>query len=198
MYKVCADINDVEYRPVLLDEHFQISANKLLAACDENTKIIWICSPNNPTGNSINREAIEDVLQKFEGIVIIDEAYSDFSNETPMRTELNKYPNMIVLNTMSKAWGCAAIRLGMAFASKEIIDIFNNTPGMNALACTIIAAVRRPVFNAFISRENDMNIPIPSVDSMGVGDYFKYMATLVTIYCTLIFLIQAFALFSRK
>ena len=125
MYKVCADINDVEYRPVLLDEHFQISANKLLAACDENTKIIWICSPNNPTGNSINREAIEEVLQKFEGIVIIDEAYSDFSNETPMRTELNKYPNMIVLNTMSKAWGCAAIRLGMAFASKEIINIFN-------------------------------------------------------------------------
>ena len=125
MYKVCADINDVVYRPVLLDEHFQISANKLLAACDENTKIIWICSPNNPTGNSINREAIEEVLQKFEGIVIIDEAYSDFSNETPMRTELNKYPNMIVLNTMSKAWGCAAIRLGMAFASKDIIDIFN-------------------------------------------------------------------------
>ena len=125
MYKVCADINDVEYRPVLLDEHFQISANKLLAACDENTKIIWICSPNNPTGNSINREAIEEVLQKFEGIVIIDEAYSDFSNETPMRTELHKYPNMIVLNTMSKAWGCAAIRLGMAFASKEIINIFN-------------------------------------------------------------------------
>ena len=125
MYKVCADINDVEYRPVLLDEHFQISANKLLAACDENTKIIWICSPNNPTGNSINREAIEEVLQKFEGIVIIDEAYSDFSNETPMRTELHKHPNMIVLNTMSKAWGCAAIRLGMAFASKEIINIFN-------------------------------------------------------------------------
>jgi histidinol-phosphate aminotransferase len=125
MYKVCADINDVEYRPVLLDEHFQISAARLLEACDENTKIIWICSPNNPTGNSINREAIEEVLQKFNGIVIIDEAYSDFSNEKPMRAELRKHPNMIVLNTMSKAWGCAAIRLGMAFASKEIIDIFN-------------------------------------------------------------------------
>ncbi len=82
----------------------------------------------------------------------------------------------------------------IAFFSGLIIDIFNNTPGMNALACTIIAAVRRPVFNAFISRENDMNIPIPSVDSMGVGDYFKYMATLVTLYCTLIFLIQAFTL----
>jgi histidinol-phosphate aminotransferase len=125
MYKVCADINDVEYRPVLLNEHFQITAAKLLDACDENTKIIWICSPNNPTGNNINREAIEEVLQKFNGIVIIDEAYSDFSNEKPMRAELRKHPNMIVLNTMSKAWGCAAIRLGMAFASKEIIDIFN-------------------------------------------------------------------------
>ena len=125
MYKVCADINDVEYRPVLLDEHFQITASKLLDACDANTKIIWICSPNNPTGNNINREAIEEVLQKFNGIVIIDEAYSDFSNEKPMRAELRKHPNMIVLNTMSKAWGCAAIRLGMAFASKEIIDIFN-------------------------------------------------------------------------
>ena len=84
--------------------------------------------------------------------------------------------------------------LTIAFFSGLIIDIFNNTPGMNALACTIMAALRRPVFNLFVSRENDMNIPIPSVDSMGVSDYFKYMATLVTIYCTLIFLIQAFSL----
>lgn len=125
MYKVCADINDVEYRPVLLDEHFQISADKLLKACDKNTKIIWICSPNNPTGNSLNREEIVKVLTQFEGIVIIDEAYSDFSSQPPFRLELRKYPNMIVLNTMSKAWGCAAIRLGMAFAQKDIIDLFN-------------------------------------------------------------------------
>ena len=84
--------------------------------------------------------------------------------------------------------------LTIAFFSGLIIDIFDNTPGMNALACTLMAAVRRPVFNMFVSRENDMNIPIPSVDSMGVGDYLKYMATLVTVYCTLIFLIQAFSL----
>jgi len=84
--------------------------------------------------------------------------------------------------------------LTVAFFSGLIIDIFNNTPGMNALSCTIMAAMRRPVFNLFVSRENDMNIPIPSVDSMGVGDYFKYMATLVTVYCALIFLIQAFSL----
>ena len=84
--------------------------------------------------------------------------------------------------------------LTIAFFSGLVIDIFNNTPGMNALACTMLAAVRRPVFNLFVSRENDMNIPIPSVDSMGVSDYFKYMATLVAFYCTLIFLIQAFSL----
>ena len=84
--------------------------------------------------------------------------------------------------------------LTIAFFSGLIIDIFNNTPGMNALACTLMAAVRRPVFNAYVTTENDNNQPIPSVNSMGVGDYFKYMATLVTLYCTLIFLIQAFSL----
>ncbi len=125
MYEVCADINAVEYRPVLLDEHYQIDAEKLLAACDDNTKAIWICSPNNPTGNLIHRETIEEVLQKFEGIVIVDEAYSDFAKLRPFRLDVAQYPNLIVLNTMSKAWGCAAIRLGMAFASKEIISIFN-------------------------------------------------------------------------
>lgn len=125
MYKVCADINDTEYRPVLLDDNYQMSADKLLNACDNNTKLVWICSPNNPTGNSLDHGEIIKVLTCFEGIVIIDEAYSDFSSQKPLREELQKYPNMIVLNTMSKAWGCAAIRLGMAFARKEIIDIFN-------------------------------------------------------------------------
>ena len=125
MYRVCADINDVEYRPVLLDEHFQMKADELLAACDEHTKLIWICSPNNPTGNNLNREEIVKVIQQFEGLVIVDEAYSDFSKQKPLRNELSNYPNLLVLNTMSKAWGCAAIRLGMAFASKEIIGLFN-------------------------------------------------------------------------
>ena len=125
MYKVCADINDVEYRPVLLDEHYQITADRLLAATDDHTKIIWLCTPNNPTGNSLNREEIIKVIENFEGLVIVDEAYSDFSSQKTLRSELAKYPNLIVLNTMSKAWGCAAIRLGMAFASPEIIAIFN-------------------------------------------------------------------------
>ena len=125
MYKVCADINDVEYRPVLLDDSYQTTAEKLLAATDAHTKMIWLCSPNNPTGNCLMREEVIKVIEQFEGIVIVDEAYSDFSSQPTLRTELSKYPNLIVLNTMSKAWGCAAIRLGMAFASEEIIGLFN-------------------------------------------------------------------------
>ena len=125
MYQVCADINDVEYRPVLLGDKFQLDADSLLKACDRNTKVVWICSPNNPTGNNLDQAAIERVLEQFQGIVVIDEAYSDFSTAEVFRTKIQRYPNLIVLNTLSKAWGCAAIRLGMAFASKEIVDLFN-------------------------------------------------------------------------
>lgn len=125
MYKVCADINDVEYRKVLLDNQFQTTADELLNATDVNTKLIWICSPNNPTGNIIKRDVIENVLRRFDGLVVLDEAYSDFSAERPMRLQLDMYPNLIVLNTLSKAWGMAAIRLGMAFAQESIIELFN-------------------------------------------------------------------------
>ena len=125
MYKVCADINDVAYRPVLLDENFQVTADRILAATDENTKLIWLCSPNNPSGNTIVREEIAKVINQFEGLVVVDEAYSDFSSQKTFRSEILMHPNLIVLNTMSKAWGCAAIRLGMAFASQDIIDLFN-------------------------------------------------------------------------
>jgi len=125
MYKVCADINNVEYRSVPLTEDWQLDAKTLLAATDAHTKVIWICSPNNPTGNDMSREAIREVLTSFSGIVVIDEAYSDFSANQPFRDLLDSYPNMIVLNTFSKAWASAAIRLGMAFASEEIIGLFN-------------------------------------------------------------------------
>ena len=125
MYKVCADINDVEYRPVCLEEGFQLNAEKLLAATDANTKLVWICSPNNPTGNALNRDEMSKVINGFDGIVIIDEAYSDFSTQVPFRSEIARHPNLVVLNTMSKAWGCAALRLGMAFASKDIIELMN-------------------------------------------------------------------------
>ncbi len=125
MYRVCADINDVEYRPVLLDDQFQLHADALLAACDDHTKLIWICSPNNPTGNSMQRDEVLRVIDAFQGIVVLDEAYSDFSRQRPFRSELAQHPNLVVLNTMSKAWASAAIRLGMAFASADIIAIFN-------------------------------------------------------------------------
>ncbi len=125
MYKVCADINNVEYRKVLLDDHYQLSAAKLLAACDAKTKVVWLCSPNNPTGNNLDRSEIETVVKETQCIVVIDEAYADFSENRSFRKDLALYPNLIVLNTFSKAWGCAALRLGMAFASAEIIELFN-------------------------------------------------------------------------
>ena len=149
MYKVCADINDVAYRPVLLDEQYQITADKLLAAADAHTKIIWLCTPNNPTGNCLNREEVVKVIEQFDGLVIVDEAYSDFASQRSLRFDLAQYPNLIVLNTMSKAWGCAAIRLGMAFASKEIIDIFNKVKypyNVNLLTQQqALEALKRPI-----------------------------------------------------
>ena len=125
MYRVCADINNVEYRIVLLDDQYAFSATQLLAATDAHTKLIWLCSPNNPTGNSFNRNEMLSLIEAFDGIVIVDEAYGDFSAQKTLRHEIANHPNLIVLSTLSKAWGCAAIRLGMAFAQREIIDIFN-------------------------------------------------------------------------
>jgi histidinol-phosphate aminotransferase len=125
MYKVSANINDVEYRKVLLDENFQFSADKLLDATNLYTKIIWLCSPNNPTGNSLDRAEIIKLLTSFEGIVVLDEAYIDFASEGSFSEMLSRYPNLVILQTFSKAWGSAAIRLGMAFASTEIIAVLN-------------------------------------------------------------------------
>ena len=125
MYQVCADVNDVEYRKVLLDENFQFKAEDLLAAADDNTKLIFLCSPNNPTGNNLSHPEIEKLLQAFQGLVIVDEAYSDFSSAPSFLQKLDNYPNLVVLQTFSKAWGCAAIRLGMAFASPEIIGLLS-------------------------------------------------------------------------
>lgn len=126
MYGVCADINNVEYREVLLNSDFDIDAEQILAKTDNNTKVVWLCSPNNPTGNLLNSNEITKVLDSFDGITIIDEAYIDFANSTSWLNSLDKYPNLIVLQTFSKAWGMAAVRCGMAFASEEIINIFNN------------------------------------------------------------------------
>lgn len=125
MYQVCADVNDVEYRKVLLDENFQFTADRMLAAADEHTKLMFLCSPNNPSGNNLCRDEMVRLLERFSGIVVVDEAYIDFSDARSFLPDLADYPNIVVLQTFSKAWGCAAIRLGMAFASEEIIAIFN-------------------------------------------------------------------------
>lgn len=125
MYQVCADVNNVEYRKVLLDNQFQFSADDLLAATDGQTKLIFLCSPNNPTGNDLLRCEIVKLLDRFEGLVILDEAYSDFSDQPSFLAELDKYPNLVILQTFSKAFGCAAIRLGMAYASEAIIGILS-------------------------------------------------------------------------
>jgi histidinol-phosphate aminotransferase len=125
MYEVSAHINDVEVRRAVLQDDFQLDLVHLENLVDENTKIIWICSPNNPTANSINRQDIEIVLNNFPGLVVVDEAYINFSRHRSFIQELGDYPNLVVLQTMSKAWGLAGLRLGMAFASEAIIDVYN-------------------------------------------------------------------------
>lgn len=125
MYEVCADVNNVEYRKVLLNADYSLDADRLLAATNHNTKIIFLCSPNNPTGNLLDKEEVKKVITSFNGIVVLDEAYIDFSIKDSFLPELNKYPNLIIFQTFSKAWGLAAIRLGMAFASPDIIGYFN-------------------------------------------------------------------------
>jgi histidinol-phosphate aminotransferase len=125
MYKVCAAINDVDYRKVTLNDEFDIEAFKLIDSANLNTKIIWLCSPNNPTGNNLNTDEILKVMQWFRGIVVVDEAYIDFSGRQSFSSYIKQYPNLVVLQTLSKAWGNAAIRLGMAFASVEVIEVLN-------------------------------------------------------------------------
>lgn len=125
MYEVLANINDVEVRKVGLMPNFQLDLEKIAEGIDANTKIIFICSPNNPTGNSINRSDIETILANFKGIVVIDEAYINFSRQKTFIQELTEYANLVVLQTFSKAWGLAALRLGMAFSSRPVIDILN-------------------------------------------------------------------------
>lgn len=125
MYSVCASINDVEYRSVPLNDDFSIDEERLLASTDVNTKALWVCSPNNPTGNSFSFDELRPLLERFDGLVVVDEAYGDFNTVESMIGRIDDYPNLIVLRTFSKAWGHAAIRLGMAFASEPIVDLFN-------------------------------------------------------------------------
>jgi histidinol-phosphate aminotransferase len=125
MYEVAARINDIEVKKVKLKANYQLNLSGIDAAINANTKLIFICSPNNPTGNSINREDIETILTNFDGLVVVDEAYINYAKQKSLTYELAKYPNLVVLQTLSKAWGLAGLRLGMAFASEGIIDVLN-------------------------------------------------------------------------
>jgi histidinol-phosphate aminotransferase len=125
MYQVSANINDVAVKNVPLTAEYQLNLEGIAEAIDANTKLIFICSPNNPTGNSINREDVETLLANFNGIVVVDEAYINYSRQKSFIQELTEYGNLVVLQTLSKAWGLAGLRIGMAFASEEIIEVFN-------------------------------------------------------------------------
>lgn len=174
MYRVCADVNNVAYRTVLLDADFQLDEDRLLDACDAHTKVIWLCSPNNPTGNCFPHEAIQRVLRQFEGIVVVDEAYSDFSSQPTFRNELSQWPNLIVLNTFSKCWASAGIRLGMAFASAEIIELMHKVKypyNINTLtqrqAVSILSEIQKiDLWRATLLRER-MNM-LPAVAELPI------------------------------
>ena len=125
MYEVSADINNVAYRKVLLNDDFSLDAAKVLEKVDSHTKLIFLCSPNNPTANLLDKAQMRRIIEEFQGIVIVDEAYIDFAPEASWLKELDKYPNLLVLQTFSKAWGLASVRCGMAFASEEIVGFFN-------------------------------------------------------------------------
>ncbi|HLO79693.1 MAG TPA: histidinol-phosphate transaminase [Chitinophagaceae bacterium] len=125
MYEVSANINNIKLKKVPLTPAFQLDLEAMEEAIDPHTRIIWLCSPNNPTGNSLNREDVEMILNNFDGLVVIDEAYINFSRQRSFIPELPDYPNLVVLQTMSKAWGLAALRIGMAFASREIVEVLN-------------------------------------------------------------------------
>lgn len=125
MYQVAADTNDIEMRRIRLNDNFSLNPEALLQEADRQTKIVFLCSPNNPSGNNLARESIYTVLNRFEGLVVVDEAYIDFSSERSFTHELKRFPNLVVLQTLSKAWGAAAIRLGMAFAAPDIIAVLS-------------------------------------------------------------------------
>ncbi|RIJ50721.1 histidinol-phosphate transaminase [Maribellus luteus] len=125
MYQVAAEISDVKLKKVSLTAEYELDVEALLAACDSNTKLIFLCSPNNPTANSLAKESILKVVKSFDGLVILDEAYIDFAPGKTLLSELAGYPNLVILQTFSKAWGMAGIRLGMAFASVEIVSVLN-------------------------------------------------------------------------
>ncbi|MBA2621692.1 MAG: histidinol-phosphate transaminase, partial [Acidobacteria bacterium] len=147
MYAVSAEINDVEIKRARLTDDFRLDFAAIKKAIDANTKLIFICSPNNPTGNSLDRFQILELLKEFDGIVAVDEAYIHFSNEKSFVSEINNHPNLIVLQTFSKAWGMAGLRVGLAFADRETIELFNRVKPPYNLSQIAQEAVLRALGN---------------------------------------------------
>lgn len=154
MYKVLAGINAVENKEVLLTADFEPNVEEILNAVDANSKLLFICSPNNPTGNSFKKEGIEKLLKSFNGLVVIDEAYIDFSQDESWLSQLNNYPNLIVTQTLSKAYGLAGIRLGICYASEEIISVLNKIkPPYNVNQLTQQRALKRVLNQDLVNQE---------------------------------------------
>jgi histidinol-phosphate aminotransferase len=179
MYEVSANINDVEVRKALLLEDFQLDLVHLENLVDANTKIIWLCSPNNPTGNCLNRIDIETVLNNFNGLVVVDEAYINFARQKSFIQDLTDYPNLVVMQTLSKAWGLAGLRLGMLFASAAIVEVLDKVkPPYN-----INQATQELVLKALeeVGQVNDMiRLLVDMRDAL--AEVFRSMPTVEKVY----------------
>ncbi len=179
MYEVSANINDVIIRKAPLLPDFQLDLVHIENLVDEHTKIIWICSPNNPTGNSMHRADIEMILNNFNGLVVIDEAYINFSQQQSFARELAEYPNLVVLQTFSKAWGLAGLRLGLAFASPDIIGVMNKVkPPYNISQATQELALKA-LEN--VDQVNDMIVELVNM-RQALADVLQQMPLVETVY----------------
>ena len=170
MYRVAADIAGVEVKEINLRADFQIPVKDIIEQANEHSKILFLCSPNNPTGNLLNKEDIIEVIHHFPGIVVLDEAYTDFAENASFLPELSNFPNLVILQTFSKAWGLAAIRLGMAFASMEIIDLLNKIKSPYNLNILTIDFVLRQL--DFLKEKND-SVDILIKERHLLIDHFK-------------------------
>jgi len=156
MYNVLAGVNDVAVKEVLLTEAFEPNVDEILNAADENSKILFLCSPNNPTGNSFSNEAVEKLLKEFKGIIVIDEAYTDFSSQKSWLNRLEEFPNLVITQTLSKAYGMAGIRLGICYASLTIVDVLNRIkPPYNVNLLTQFKALERISAQEIVQKEID-------------------------------------------
>ncbi|KYG79690.1 histidinol phosphate aminotransferase [Roseivirga seohaensis] len=181
MYKVSADINNVEAREVLLTADYDLDVEAIKSAVDENTKIIFICSPNNPTGNDVSLDKIEEVLRFFKGIVLVDEAYVDFTSRQSFALRLEEFPNLLVLQTFSKAWGLAALRLGMALASEEILAILNKIKAPYNLSGLVQKTVLKALEN-LMKKDRMVDQILKNRESL--GEALKQIPMIKTIFPT--------------